>query len=516
MITQRFLLLSLTLLGILHAAEPLHPPEVLHPVASAERTSPPATLDDLAWLVGAWNGPIGENHQEAYIFPAAAGHLPGFARGWTPEGEFLFSEANTFVEVDGTLEFRVKHFTAAFHGTEPRDGYERHRLLKREGDTWFFENLTLRRDGPNDHTVAVRIRPADGEPFVIVVPQQRVTAPTADQPTLTGTIETLHATSQILQDNRIGVSPERDHRVYLPPSYVTSPARRYPVVYFCHSSFWSPAQAVADGNLQHQLEAGFARGDTAEFILVIGDYTGPTTGSLYENSTTSGRWLDYTAEELVPLIDRTFRTLPRRESRALTGDFWGGRGALVLAMRHADVFGSAYALHPVATGSGNLPVDRLDIDWPAVHAASDWDTLPGDGRSRIFTAISQAFLPNPDRRPFYCDFPVELAADGTPKLAPANNQRMTREFLLDGWLDTHAEALRSLRGLALDWGRFDPTQAHVSSNRRFSKMLASLGVPHEAEEHAGGIWDRMWTDDGRFATRVLPFLGRHLAGADRD
>ncbi len=486
------------------------PPAVLLPVAPDARTSPPATLADLNWLVGAWNGPIGENHQEAYIYPAAAGQLPGFARGWTPNGDFLFSEANTFVEIDGTLEYRVKHFTPEFHGVEPRDGYERHRLLKREGDAWFFENITFRRDGPNHHTVAVRVTPATGEPYVIVVPQQRVTAPSADQPTPAGSIETVNFTSETLRDNRIGLSPERSHRVYLPPSYTTSPDRRYPVVYFCHSSFWSPGQAVADGNLQHQIEAGFARGDTAEFILVIGDYTGPTTGSLYENSGTSGRWLDYTVEELVPFIDQTYRTLPRRESRALTGDFWGGRGALALAMSHPDVFGSAYAMHPVATGSGNLPVDRLDINWAGVHPATTWDEVPGDGRSRIFTAISQAFLPNPDRAPFHCDFPVELSVDGTPTLAPANNQRMTSVFLLDGWLDTHAAALRSLRGLALDWGRFDSTQAHVIANRRFSRLLSSHGVAHEAEEYTGGIWDRMWTDDGRFATRVLPFMGRHL------
>ena len=131
----------------------------------------------------------------------------------------------------------------------------------------------------------------------------------------------------------------------------------------------------------------------------------------------------------------------------------------------------------------------------------------------MFTAISQAFLPNPDRPPFYCDFPVEMK-DGEAVLHPDNAHRMQRNFLLEQQLGACAANLRSLRGLALDWGRFDATHAHVMANRRFSRQLADLGVDHEAEEYAGGPWDRTWTPDGRFATRVLPFLARHLVSAE--
>ena len=90
---------------------------------------------------------------------------------------------------------------------------------------------------------------------------------------------------------------------------------------------------------------------------------------------------------------------------------------------------------------------------------------------------------------------------------------MKREFLLDETLAESAANLRTMRGLALDWGRFDTTQAHVVSNRQFSRMLDDLGVEHEAEEYRGGPFDRAFTDDGRFAERVLPFLKKHLVGA---
>ncbi|WP_221029256.1 DUF6265 family protein [Actomonas aquatica] len=172
---------------VAHDAGAFESPEVLR-AADAPAIPPPATLADLAWLVGAWQGALDDNHQEAYVFPAAAGQLPGFARGWTPSGGFLFSEANTFVEIDGTLEYRVKHFTPEFHGVEPRDGYERHRLLAHTGNTWFFENITFRRDDDHHHTVAVRIQADTPQEFIIMVRQRRVTAPSAIPPLVAATV----------------------------------------------------------------------------------------------------------------------------------------------------------------------------------------------------------------------------------------------------------------------------------------------------------------------------------------
>lgn len=316
-------------------------------------------------------------------------------------------------------------------------------------------------------------------------------------------------TSKLLPENRIGLNPERHMKVYLPPGYAKS-GQRYPVVYFLHNAWWGPKQMADDGRMKHLLERGFAEGTAREFILVVADYTGPTTGSLYENSPVTGRWLDYTVDEIVPLIDRRYRTLARRESRAVVGDFFGGRGALKLAMTKADVFSVAYAMHPVATGTGDVPWSALEVDWPRMHAAKSYGELGGLGRSQIFWAIHQAFAPNVSNPPCYCDLYTELK-DGKPSYNGDRVLAMKRQFLLDETLPESAAALRSLRGLALDWGRFDTTQAHVTSNRQFSRLLEDLGIEHEAEEYRGDPWNRSFTEDGRFATRVLPFLERYLA-----
>ncbi len=179
-------------------------------------------------------------------------------------------------------------------------------------------------------------------------------------------------------------------------------------------------------------------------------------------------------------------------------------------MSKAEIFSVAYALHPVAAGIGDIPWPSLEVDWARMHSAKSYGELGGLGRSQIFWAIHQAFAPDLSKPPCFCDFYFEMK-EGKPVFNPNRALAMQRAFLLDETLPESAAALRSMRGLALDWGRFDTTLAHVTSNRQFSRKLEDLGVEHEAEEYRGDPFNRTWTEDGRFATRVLPFLQKHLA-----
>ncbi len=331
---------------------------------------------------------------------------------------------------------------------------------------------------------------------------------------LSGQLITEKLPSIILRENRIGLDPNREVRIYLPPGYAQS-AQSYPVLYYFHSVFTSSEKQFEDGRLVKLLERGFAEGVVSEFIVVAADYSTPTTGCVYENSPVSGRWLDFTTQELLPFIDNRFRTIRSRDSRALAGDFMGGRGALKLAMTHAELFSVVYALHPVATGTGTLPWSALSIDWEKIHQAESFADLGEDDfRTRLFVTISQGFLPNPDRPPFYCDFFVEIE-NGKPTFLPENARKAQVGFHLEETLYTAAAKLRTMRGIAFDWGRFDPTPVHVYANNAFSRQLENLGIAHEAEEYRGDPWNRTWTDDGRFYTRLLPFMARHLVFEDK-
>jgi S-formylglutathione hydrolase FrmB len=323
-----------------------------------------------------------------------------------------------------------------------------------------------------------------------------------------GSVTTDKLTSTILRENRIGLNPERKVKVYLPPGYATS-RKSYPVVYYFHSIFTSFDRLLDDTNIVALMERGFASGVSKEFILVVADYTTPTCGSVYENSPVSGRWLDFTVQELVPYIDGKYRTHKSRDSRAAIGHFMGGRGALKMGMEHADIFSVIYALHPVATGIGNQPWATLQLDWKKIYAAKSQSEIT-EGFPQLFITICQAFTPNLNRPPFYCDFFMEPDEKGNAAVHSQNTAKAKHGFHLEETLTESYTNLRTLRALAIDWGRFDGVEAHVLSNRNFSRNLMDLGIPHEAEEYAGGAFDKNWTEDGRFYTRVLPFLNRHL------
>jgi enterochelin esterase-like enzyme len=323
-----------------------------------------------------------------------------------------------------------------------------------------------------------------------------------------GTLLTEKLASVILRENLVSLDPNRNIKVFLPPGYNSS-GKSYPVIYYLHNAWWSAEKLFEDGNLVSLLERGFANGIVKEFIFVAADFSAPVTGSIYENSPVTGRWLDFITEELVPFIDNRFRTIRHRDSRGLTGDFFGGRGVLKLAMTHSDLFSVAYAMHPVATGTGYTPLPYVEIDWKKIHEAKTFNDL-GTGRTQLFVTICQAFLPNPARLPFHCDFFMEYEnGELKPHIENIRKGYITG-FLLEETLDEAAVNLRKMRGLAFDWGRFDPVKDHVYSNQAFSRRLEDLGVEHEAEEYRGNHWNKNWTENGRFYARVLPFINRYL------
>lgn len=321
-------------------------------------------------------------------------------------------------------------------------------------------------------------------------------------------VDTKFIDSNVLKENRVGLNLHRSLKVYLPPGYATSKTR-YPVIYMLHSLNWSNERSFAPGTgAQPTFDRAIQDGVIPPFIVVAPDYTTPGPGSLFANSSTNGRWEDYTLREVIPFVDSTYRTLPRVESRAIMGDFMGGYGALLYAFRHPEVFSAVYAMHPVGTGPGLVPM-AMRPDWNKVYAAKNFADLAGDPYTPVFVAMAQTFLPNPDRPPFYCDFIVE-SVDGQPTLNVTNSQLLKSRFMLDRIVADNIDGVKTLRGIAFDWGRYDPNQDHVYANQAFTRKLDELGVEHFADEYRGLPWDKYWNDEGRVYTQVLPFFARRL------
>ncbi len=325
-----------------------------------------------------------------------------------------------------------------------------------------------------------------------------------------------HAQSKIERDsiksshfygNKIGVNEERNYQVYLPDGYKTS-GKRYPVLYFLHTFFENEDTFLSHLKGQILLDAAIESKRLGDVIVVTSDFNTPVGGSLYTNSPVTGNWRSFMIEELVPKIDRTYRTLPSRESRGIFGYHAGAYGAIRFASRHPDVFGSVYGLHPVATGFGHTLMQSRP-DWEKLGNVQSLDDLKGDGLSEIFTAIYQANLPDPQNPPLYFKAPAK-EEDGKLILDPGLTEKLQENFFLERQVGEYAENMKSLIGFKFDWGRHDGNQDHVYSNQFYSRKLNEYGVPHEAEEYNGGWGDKTFESGGRLDTDVFPFFQKHL------
>ncbi len=314
--------------------------------------------------------------------------------------------------------------------------------------------------------------------------------------------------SKAFDGNKIGISGQRRARVYLPDGYEAS-GKRYPVVYYLHNVFEDERAAFDQHDFRGLLDRAIKAGTIPPVIVVAADFSTPLGGSIYTSSPVTGRWDDFLTGDLVPWTDGRFRTLATRDSRGLAGDRMGGYGAIAFGMRHPDVFGAVYALHPVGTGLG-LQTMSSRPNWDLIQNAKSLDDLKADGFSQLFVAIYQAHLPNPDKPPLYVDLPARKGPDGRMTVDMKLTAKLQDSFLLGQNLPRYADNLKALRGFKFDWGRNDPNPDHVVSNQAFSRALVEFGVPHEAEEYVGGWGDRTWGQTGRVYTDMLPFFAEKL------
>src|SRR5262249_40709082 len=254
--------------------------------------------------------------------------------------------------------------------------------------------------------------------------------------------------------------------------------KRYPVIYFLPTAFENSYKGA-----QGLFDRAIAAGVIGKFILVCVDMTTPLGSSWYVNSPVTGNWEDFMVEELVPDIDANFKTLPQRDSRGIAGEFMGGYGAIRLGMRHADVFGSVYALHPVGTGSGVRIVASLP-PWDLLARAKSLEDVKANLYAQIFTTIFQANLPNPDKPPLFIDMPAHKAGDRLI-IDSKLTERLRNSFFLESMIPQHAEDLKSLRGFKFDWARSDANHDHIYSNQALTHKLNEFGIVHEAEEYNG-------------------------------
>jgi predicted alpha/beta superfamily hydrolase len=143
--------------------------------------------------------------------------------------------------------------------------------------------------------------------------------------------------------------------VYLPPSYAENAAARFPVVYMHDGQNLFDPRAAFGGvvwNAHTAMNDGAESGAIREAILVgventaarIAEYT-PTADAMYGGGD-GDAYLRMLVDEVKPLIDGAYRTLPDRANTAIVGSSLGGLISAYAGVRRADVFGLVGALSP--------------------------------------------------------------------------------------------------------------------------------------------------------------------------
>ncbi|MGK6323392.1 alpha/beta hydrolase [Sphingomonas sp. DT-51] len=311
------------------------------------------------------------------------------------------------------------------------------------------------------------------------------------------TVERITVHSRALEGSLEGDSADRAVLVVLPPSYRTSPKRRYPVVYALHGYSIGAEQWTREIHVPQTIEGAFAKG-AREMIVVLPDSKTAHNGSMYSSSVTTGDFETFVSRDLVAYVDSHYRTVADRKSRGLAGHSMGGYGTARIGMKHPDVFGALYMMSPCClsarTPGGDAAADEKVVS--ALRSPADSATLNWGQRAQL--AAAAAWSPNPAKPPLFLDLPTE---NGQPRADVMARWAANAPLAM---LDQYVGNLRQYRAIGLDVGDRDGLREDAQT---LHAALDRYGIAHRFAvypgDHVSGVATRVQEE-------VIPFFARSL------
>jgi enterochelin esterase-like enzyme len=142
----------------------------------------------------------------------------------------------------------------------------------------------------------------------------------------------------VTYDSRVSAGPRRVF-VYTPPGYDDDPERRYPALYLQHGAGESERAWTEQGKAHLILDNLIAAGRAVPMLVVMENGYANRPGEPSRRGQPD-RFAELVVSELVPLVDRKFRTLADREQRAIAGLSMGGGQAMRTGLANLDLFAS--------------------------------------------------------------------------------------------------------------------------------------------------------------------------------
>ncbi len=334
-----------------------------------------------------------------------------------------------------------------------------------------------------------------------------------------GRIVMLEHTSSVLKGNALGDPHARKLAVWLPAQYDEAAThgrgKRFPVIFdlvgFMGSGLSHVGWRGFDENIPERVARLVHEGKMGAAIVVFPDCFTALGGNQYINSSAVGDYADYLTRELIPFIDREFRTLASREHRACFGKSSGGYGAIIHGMKYPKYWGA------VASHSGDAYFDFVYMnDWPRTlteltkHRVQPrqngaYDVLKeekrlksgqDDGRVKNFLdhvwkkeklsdveghalmMIAMTATYDPDKKaPLGFRLPFNLE---TGELIDARWKAWQKHDPIN-LVTKHRANLKTLKAIYIDCGWRDQYAIHFGA-RILSKRLKLAGIKHTYEE----------------------------------
>jgi S-formylglutathione hydrolase FrmB len=295
--------------------------------------------------------------------------------------------------------------------------------------------------------------------------------------------------SKCLKGNPLKDPHVREVPVYLPPGYDES-RKRYPAIYmltgFTGRGYQLLNRPSFGEALHERLDRLIAARKMKPAIVVLPDCFTYYGGSQYLDSSATGAYETHIIEELIPFIDEAYRTRAEPAQRAVVGKSSGGYGAIVLAMRHPDVFGVT------ACHSGDMAFEYCYLpDFPPTVIELEKHGSIGKFLDAFYRkpkkqstdyltlntiAMAACYSPNPKVKPHLFDLPFdsktcELREDVWKRWIAWDPVRM---------IERCTSALRKLK-IFLDCGTRDEFRLYAGA-RIFVSKLKKRRIDHIYEE----------------------------------
>jgi len=267
-----------------------------------------------------------------------------------------------------------------------------------------------------------------------------------------GSVETVQFHSTL-------ISATLPYNVILPSDYRTSKTTRYPVLYLLHGlaghyTDWLTRTNVADYASQYRMIVVMPEGNNSWYI------DGAPIRTAGGSERPGDKYESYILQELLPDVDKRYRTIQSRYGRAIAGLSMGGYGAIKFGLKYPFTFAFAGSM------SGALAAASwTEDDMKSVKAV--YDSLP----------------------------PVFGAAE-------SNARKANDVFQI-------AQGLPAARVAALPYFYLDSgtEDFFCEVNHRFGELLREKKIPHEYRElpgdHSWQYWDRQVKEVLKIAAEKL-------------